>query len=362
MRSRSNKLFFLLTGAFLFWAGNLSVLAEQVRAVVLEREGDSVVINRGAEDGVKVGQLWTLDQSGNRTGTLVIESLREHSASGRLQGNASVGTLATLDREGVALQERSISQQAQQQMTSSQKVSDQNLRDLRRQYKKLLSRRTESRGFKTRSQGAGGSMDYVQTGFQAYQIANMVDMTNQMTRASQIGGFASPGYSFQNNYFIASMATDLVGGIVQRNQMAKASQVRVDVEVTYWDEELVDLQTEVAAAEEGLSIQQTLQKKVQMANQRGSDKYAVFEFHLKNVGALPAPLEPFQNRVFMMSAEDKPIVASRAEPVLNRTLQPGDEIRGFMYFPKIVAAGQEKLTLNFQQMFGDQGTVTFRVR
>ena len=362
MRPRANKLFFLLTGAFLFWTGNLSAVAQEVRAVVLEREGDSVVINRGAEDGVKVGQMWTLDRSGRRTGTLVIESLREHSASGRLDGKASVGTVATLGKEGVALQERRISRQAEKQLTSSRRTSEQSLRNLRRSYKRMLGRRTESRGFKTRNRGNSPQINYMQTGFQAYQIVNMVDMTNQMNRAANgIGGFTSPGLNFQNNYFIASMAADLVGGMVQRNQQAKRTQVRLDVDVTYWDEKLVDLQAEVAAAEAGLSIQETLQKKIQLAEQRGSDKYAVFEFHLKNVGMLPAPLKPFQNRVFLMSSENKPIVASRAEPVLSRTLQPGDEVRGYMYFPKIVAAGQKRLTLNFQQMFGDQGTLSFRV-
>ena len=159
-----------------------------------------------------------------------------------------------------------------------------------------------------------------------------------------------------NGWVIASAVGNMVGRHVVNHQVNESQRVRVDVEAIYWDGDLSDLAAEVAAAEEGLSVQETLTKKVEMAAQRGVDRYTVFELHIKNVGRLPAKLEPMKYRVFLLSNEEQPIAASRVDAVLDATLQPGDDIRGMVYFPKIVAAGQSELKLAFEQMFGIERT------
>ena len=189
-------------------------------------------------------------------------------------------------------------------------------------------------------------------GVEAYNVYRIYDLS------SDIGldptGFASP-------WWIAASAANMVGNQITQKRMFDAQKVKLDVEVTHWDDQLVDIRTEVMAAENGLSLEETLAQKVVMQQKTGVDKYAVFEVRMKNVGKLPAPVGNFKYKMFLLSAEGKPKSASRVDPVLDKTLQPGDEVRGMVYFPKIVAAGQEHLRVAFEQMFGDRGELKFKV-
>lgn len=342
---------------FLFCLGTSAAWAQPIQAVVIERQGDRAVINKGIDEGVKVGQTWNLGDDSR----LVVESIREHSASGRLEGDAGVGTIASLSKDApkvAAVKEprRPARQPREKSAEEQRRAADRSTDAIRKKYRNALGRRTESRGFVTQASGAGipgvSTQAALSTGLEAYSLYQLYDVSNA------IG--IDPTYSYINNpLMIASAAAGMFERNRMLNQTLETVRVRVDVEATLWDESLVDLQTEVAAAEQGWSVQDTLSRKVQNIVEKGVDKYIVLEVRLKNVGQNPAALEPFKYRVFMMSAEDQPIAASRIDPVLDKTLQPGEEIRGMVYFPKIVAAGQTKLRIAFEQMFGDRGTLTF---
>ncbi len=327
---------------FLFCLLTLPAVAQQRRAVVMERQGDRAIINKGSEDGVVAGQTWHLD-----SGKLVIETVREHSASGKLEGNGSVGAIALLGKEKLVV---ATAPDIREQISSQRQSTAKSLDAMRKKYKRALGNRTESRGFVT---PIPGQYDQAfNTGMEAYNLYTLYDITTN-------SGLDPTGSFLVNPFVLATAAA----GMYQRNRMTndlyESSRVRVDVEATLWDEELVDLQTEVLAAEQGLSVQDTLTKKVQRIVEMGVDKYVVLEVRIKNVGSTPAQMEPMKYRVFLVSHEDQPIAASRIDAVLDKTLQPGDEVRGMVYFPKIVAAGQGKLRISFEQMFGDRGTLTF---
>jgi len=338
---------------FLFCLGTSMVLADPLKAVVLEAEGDLVVINRGAGDGVKVGQTWVLGLS-DKTGAVVITDVREHSASGALKGQASVGSLAALGTES-DIADFTIDERAQAQMVAKTSRDSESLRQLRKKYKRALSARTESRGFVTPT-GGGANMQTAQMmnmGVEAYNMYRMYDLTQSI-------GLDPTG--LYNPWWLAASAVNMVGSSMTRNKMYETQRVRVDAEVVYWDDALVDIQTEVASAEKGLSLSETLAQKVLMQRKRGVDKYTVFEVNLKNVGKLPAAINNFKYHMFLLSAEGRPISASRVDAALDKTLQPGDEVRGMVYFPKLTAAGQSQLKVTFEQMFGDRGELTFNVK
>jgi hypothetical protein len=328
---------------FLFCLRTCSSLAQPQQAVVVERQGDRAVINKGQAEGVQVGQTWHLDKGGK----LVIEAIREHSASGKLEGTGAVGALASLGKEKLVV----ASQPAiSTQMNSRRQPTSESLDSLRKKYRRALSQRTRSEGFVTPIPGQYNQT--FNTGLEAYNLYQLYDITNSM-------GLDPTGAFIQNPLILATAAAGMYQQNKMTNELYESVRVRVDVEATLWDEALVDLQTEVAAAEQGLSVQDTLTKKVQRISEMGVDKYVVLEVRLKNVGSTPAPMEPMKYRIFMMSHEGQPIAASRIDGVLDKTLQPGDEVRGMVYFPKIVAAGQGKLQIAFEQMFGDRGTLTF---
>lgn len=342
----SHKRISLWSALFLFCLATLPGLAQTKQAVVMELQGDRAVINKGAQDGVQVGQTWHVGDNAK----VLVQAVREHSASGKLQGNASVGSIASLGNEKLIA---SSHPKAKEKVASKRQPTVQSLDSVRKKYRRALSGRTESRGFVTPLPGQYNQA--LSTGLEAYSLYSLYDITN-------VVGLDPGGYFATNPLMIASAAA----GMIQRNQMTneiyESVRVRVDVEATLWTEDLVDLQTEVYAAEQGLSVQDTLTKKVQNITDKGVDKYVVLEVRLKNVGTTPAAMEPMKYRIFMMSNEDQPIAASRIDPVLDKTLQPGDEVRGMVYFPKIVAAGQSKLRIAFEQMFGDRGTLTFSTR
>ncbi|MFA5506417.1 MAG: hypothetical protein WC314_20205 [Vulcanimicrobiota bacterium] len=341
----------LLIAFFLFSFGTGFATAEIMRAVVLEAQADRIVINRGSADGVKVGQTWLLGPE-DATGAVVIEETRERSASGRLRGKADIGNLARLGKERDVAQFVSESQ-AHELMQARGGLDEKSLDRLRKDYRKAISRHTERRGFVTPlGPGAGGvpTAEMMSLGVEAYNAYRLYDMTSSM--GLDPTGFYSP-------WWLAASAVNMAGNQLARNKMYEGQRVRVDVEVVHWDNDLVDLQTEVMAAERGLSLSETLAQKVMMQQQRGVDKYTVFEVTVKNVGKLPADMANFKYRMFMLSNEDRPISASRVDSVLDSKLAPGDEVKGMVYFPKIVAAGQQKLQVVFENMFGDRGDLEF---
>ncbi len=318
--------------------------------VVVEAVGDRVVLNRGIEDGVRVGQTWTVVQDGRQVGKVTIESLRERSASGVLEGEAKAGALMALGENQLpAVARRSLSRESQQQLQQRKAPTERSLNRMKDQYRTALNRRTQSRGFSTPTPIR--HQNTFTTGLEAYNLYSIYDYT--ATRFDPTGSFVG------NPLTMAALAANFFQRQQLSNQMWDSQKVRLDVQVTHWDEALVDLQTEVMASEEGLSVQETLARKIQRLTERGADRYAVFEVHIKNVGQLPAQLEPFKYRVFLMDAEGQPIGVSRIDEALDKTLRPGDEVRGFLYFPKIVVQGQKELRLAFEQMFGDRGTLVF---
>lgn len=343
----------VLMAFFLFCLGTSFASAQPLRAVVLQTQGDQVVINKGTDDGVRVGQTWVLGRN-EVTGAVVIEEAREHSASGTLRGEGAVGSIVALgtDEDLAAL---TIDDRAREEMKARGAKDSRALEQLRKRYKRALDKRTESRGFVTPVGGANANLQTAQMlnmGVEAYNIYRIYDISRDIGIPS--GGLYNP-------WWIAAGAVNNLASNAMRNNMYEGQRVRLDVEVTHWDEELVDLQAEVMAADEGLSLQDTLAKKVTMQAMRGTDKYTVFEVHMKNVGKIPAPIGNFKYRMFMVSAEGRPISASRVDPSLDNTLQPGDEVRGMVYYPKIVAAGQDRLKVVFEQMFGDRGELEFQV-
>lgn len=329
-------------------------MASPMQAVVLDSQDERVVINRGLEDGVRVGQTWILGGDG-KTGAVIIEEAREHSSSGRLHGKADVGTLAALGTEAEA-KSLITDVQAKEQLTAAGSQSSKELRAARDKYKRALSAHTESRGFVTQLAGAGANMQAAQMmnlGVEAYNVYRMYDLTQSI--GLDPTGYASP-------WWIAASAVNMVGSQLTQKRMNDSQRVRLDAEVVYWDEKLVDIQTEVKAAEQGLSLGDLMTQQVVARQKFGVDDYTVFEVKLKNVGKLPAPIQNFKYHMFLMSNENRPIAASRVDPALDNTLQPGDEVRGMVYFPKIVAAGQTHLKVVFENMFGDRGEMNFKAQ
>ena len=229
------------------------------------------------------------------------------------------------------------------------------IRDSEKRYENALNQKTAKRRFSTKIPGTGGSgiptREIASLGWQVYNISRLNSFNNS---------FGLGGSSFYNPWWLAASAAGNVASGISRRKQISDRKVKVDVEAIYWDRSLVDIRTEVAGVRQGLSSPEIAQQKALAHRQSGLDQYAVFELYLKNTGKIPANMGNFQNKIFLISAEGQAMTASQVDPILSQTLQPGAEIRGMVYFPKIIAAGQEELKLSFEQMFGDRGELKFR--
>lgn len=339
--------------------GICPVSAQQMRAVVLESQGDRVVINRGSQDGVQVGQTWVLGV-GEATGAILIDQLNDFSSSGVLRGQGPVGALAALGDANVQITAQPVTPQRTEQAAADVQIDQRGhdpsvLAALEKQYEQALNQNTSKRRFSTQIPGGGGSSfptgQIVSLGWQAYNISRINSLNNN---------FGLSNTSLFNPWWLAaSAAGNVVGGIAQNKQISDR-KIKLDVEAIYWDRNLIDIRTEVAAVRQGLSLAEIMQQKALAYRESGVNQYAVFEVALKNSGKLPANIGNFQNKIYLISAEGRPMTATQADPVFSNALQPGDEVRGLVYFPKIIAEGQKELTLAFEQMFGDRGELKFR--
>lgn len=344
---------------FLFYLGISPLAAQQMRAVVLESQGDRVIINRGSQDGVQVGQTWVLG-AGEPTGAILIDQLNDFSSSGVLRGQGTVGTLAALGDANVRIVEKSALPPSAEHISAETPIDQRSpgtasLATLEKRYENALNQKTAKRRFSTKIPGTGGSgiptREIASLGWQVYNISRLNSFNNS---------FGLGGSSFYNPWWLAASAAGNVASGISRRKQISDRKVKVDVEAIYWDRSLVDIRTEVAGVRQGLSSPEIAQQKALAHRQSGLDQYAVFELYLKNTGKIPANMGNFQNKIFLISAEGQAMTASQVDPILSQTLQPGAEIRGMVYFPKIIAAGQEELKLSFEQMFGDRGELKFR--
>ncbi len=145
----------------------------------------------------------------------------------------------------------------------------------------------------------------------------------------------------------------------QPSELFAHQQVRLEVQVTFWQESLVERYANYLAAREGMGLAQTLALQQKMVSEKAADRYSVFEVRVRNAGQKEAALAPFKWRMYLIDGQ-KPLGAVRYDRALDSTLGPGQEVLGAIYFPKL-SSGSDKALVAFEQMFGDRGTLEFEI-
>ncbi|MCA9797512.1 MAG: hypothetical protein KC910_37125, partial [Candidatus Eremiobacteraeota bacterium] len=238
-------------------------------------------------------------------------------------------------------------------LASAMKPDRDDLKRVRERYHQAFTENTQTRDLATPHPNPTTVTSTVSTGAQLYTLYQFYDVAN---------AFDPSGASLINPFMLASMAAPPVINQFQSNDPWEPQRTRLQVSVTYWDEYLVDRCAEYLAAREGLNLDETLMLKQRLVTERQVDRYAVFEVRVRNTGFKEAPLKPFKWHMYMMNADNRPLAPSRYDPALDSLLQPGQEVNGLVLFPKLAVAGQDTLTIALEQMFGDRGSLEFRVR
>ena len=312
------------------------------KAAVLKVDGKTVVLNRGRADKVERGQTYELLHRGQPAGRVVVQSVDEYSATAvRLDqsGRVEVGDLAS----PVAGQVAAAPAPSNNKQSTGLSVD---LRTAERAYRSALDRRTESRKFKTPNNVNQSiqMMNLLTAGLQFYSYANVINVAG--------------ANNFDTSYILPSVINSGIGMASDtyfNQQMMAGQRVKVRVEVTYWDEALASRYAYYLAARDGLDEREATLKKFEIIQEKMIDKYAVFEVEVTNVGDLPAPLAPINQRMYLLNGDKKAVLASRYTRSLDATVQPKGGIRGTVYFPKITVAQRKNFDLLFLNMFGDHG-------
>lgn len=321
-----------------------SAARAETSGVVINADGPTFSFNRGRTDGVKLGDQWTVYRRGHQVGHATVQSVSEYTSQARM----ATGTASA--RVGDLVSNGAVSGWSKPQTTESRELATMHLgrralEQARDAYRDLLDQRTQSRDFETPNPAAKANT--ISDLMNAY---NMFDfMSTQWT----------PGGTYVGNpSFMIMAAGNIVAGQAAMNRTFAGQTVHVSVKVTYWDGKLMDRYADYLAARQGRSVAQALQLKSELYNEKGIGNYTVFEVWVHNTGQLVANLKPFKWHMYLMGADHRPLEAVRYDPALDAALQPGEEVTGNVYFPK-VSPDQKKLVVAFENMFGDRGNLEF---
>lgn len=317
--------------------------AEQ--GVVTAVSAGTITINRGSEEGVRKGSTWTVVRDGQTVGQAVVDSLDEYSATAVVsQGSGiRIGDLVTSGGAPAA------SGNSEVEVVNASLNSRESLEQAEGAYRGLLDRRTEDRGFETRL--GGSSVDGWQALNTGYQIASWVQLFN-----------ANSSIGLSNNVYtpyVVQSAANAGMSHYWHHQMRQNMKMKVHMEATYWDQKLCDAYAGYLAARENLDIRGAAIKKMEVARQKGADRYAVFEVTFENTGRRPTTLSPIDHHVLLVNADGRYISPSKIDQSLNVELRPGEKVHGYLYYPKISAMGVKELKLRVQGLLGDEGDLSF---
>ncbi len=316
------------------------------KGVVTSVSSGKITINRGSEEGVKKGSTWSVVRDGRTVAQAVVESTEDYSSTAVLSqdGDVRVGDLVTSGSAAAVT-----TQDSNVVIDSSGLDARESRSQAEDAYRNLLGRRTEDRGFET--QLGGSSINGWQAVNTGYQIANWVQLFNANSNIGLSNSIYTP-------YVIQSAANAGMSHYYY-NEMRQNQKMKVHMEAIYWDQKLSDAYAGYLATRENLDIRGAAIKKMEVARQKGVDRYAVFEVTFENTGRRPAILSPIDHHILLVNADGRYISPSKIDQSLNAELRPGEKIHGFLYYPKISTMGLKEVKLRVQGLLGDQGDLSF---
>lgn len=324
--------------AALAWAGTAGF--------VVRVEGDRVTVNRGTMDSVKVGDHLMMVRGGRPIGELVVQDVNMNESSGKvlkLFGQEPVLAGDAVSMGGtLAPNVTNAAENVKSRLLTPIQV---NMQESQQAYKDLLGSRTQKVEFQQKWSGRTG---------------NTPDL-NQYTTSGALDalGYGLIGGGWWNGVD-QLMRT---GNMMLMNQqlhdrMSRDYAVRVELEVTRWDNDLLEAYSKMQAAQQGLgSAEEFAALKAQIAREKGLDRNDVFQVRVRNTGELNAELSPFHWHMFLSAPDNKKVVATSYDTVLDRKLTAKQEVVGYIKFPKV--EGRSGTTVFFEDIYGDSQEISF---
>lgn len=296
------------------------------QATVVRNNGAEVVISQGIQEGVNPGARFVVVREGQPVGELEVTLVDDHEAITRLvngearpgdavQANGAIPSTGTGGPPSTAVPTLS--------------YSPEQLEQYEERYKELYRGRTATHSFTAVSQ-----QQRTDSGTDA-----MMWMNVGMLALSSFG----PGGFMGSPQVIAMTASDMIGQNVWMGNYYQDAEV--EISVTSWDERLVDSYSDYTAYREARgNLGQMAALKSIVVSQKGSDQSQVFEVKIRNTGPVIAQLAPFNFHMFLM-VDDRRLQCDRYDQMLDKALNPGEEVVGQIYFPRVNGSGGAHVAL-----------------
>ena len=188
-----------------------------------------------------------------------------------------------------------------------------------------------------------------------------MQLTNIYMAADLVATSFGPGGFYGDPSYLLMSAWQAYEGRRQRDKLFDAMDVKLQAEVTLWDQDLLESYGQYAALVNGFSEPHKYQDFMRnLASQKGVTGGRVFEVRLRNTGQLKAQLAPFNWHIFMVGPNESKVGALRYDPALDRQIDPKREVSGNVYFPMVASSGS-KVQIVLEDMYGDRGQIDFSI-
>ncbi len=309
--------FFLLTLLL-----GVSALANPGTGMVVKSGGNEVTLNRGSQDGMTPGARYLVYRGGLSVGEVEVTLVDQYQSTARLvSGSAQTGDALRTAEGGGPPQEANAVQAA---------YSAEQLEQYEQRYRDKFRGRTAQRTFTAASQ-----TPRTDSGMDAMMWMNIASLA--ITSFGPYGFTGSP-------QIIASTVADSVASNVWMGDYYQDAEV--ELTLTNWDDPLMDSFSDYTAYREARgNLQQMAAVKSILYSQKGLDQNQVVEVKIRNTGPVIAQLAPFNFHIFML-VDGQRIQCQRYDQILDKALNPGEEVLGFVYFPRLEHPGPARIALD----------------
>lgn len=318
---------------------------------VVRVEGSRIVINRGQMDSVKVGDRFVVIRMGRNIAELVVDNVKQQESQATVsqlytQEPVLAGDALTIGGEVAPQANNTVNRPGQPKALTPLQLTMQQTSE---EYQEMLKSRTQSQEFQ---QKWSGKTDENQN---AFNNGNLGYMADSLAFSLWAGG---SGWWWNSADTLVRTASQAYWNHNLREHMMRDYMARIEIEVVHWDNELLEAYCKMQAAQQGMtSVEELNAMRQQMMREKQLDKNEVFQVRMQNVGELNVEMSPFHWHIFMTAPDDKKVVATHYDQVLDRKLSPKQEVTGFVTFPRV--PNQESLKVLLEDVYGDRGEFSF---
>jgi hypothetical protein len=189
---------------------------------------------------------------------------------------------------------------------------------------------------------------------------NAIDVLNIVSTLGLTPAGAS-GY-IMNPWLVTSTAFDTYNTYTAT---AKANQrARSYIQLIYWDASLASAYADYYLYKEQVTdpVRREEMRRSLMA-QKGVQSSAVFQVKIRNMGPGALQIAPFDWHCYMIDPNGNRVKAERYDEILDKALNPGQEVDGYIFFPRRDPVGKPYVanppTLQIDDIFGERATIKF---